>query len=820
MFFSSIKNTVLRVAARVLTFTIIIIVLLLSALSIYVRYNKASLLVSIQNTISKNISGTVKIRDIDVSTLLSFPYIAVNLQDVQLLDTLYNKPLLECKEISCRISLFKVGDVQHQLSRLVIKQGSINLFTDTVGYSNVNSIFPKSTKEKPANNQAFIVHNIELVDMRFIIHNEQRKKDFDFNIENLDAALENKDSLLLLSVREKIMVNQMVFNRNRGSYLEHNKVEGEMNLHYNRTAKTLQCDKSDLNINGQPQTISAMFRFENASSFYLDIASKKLKYEKGIEALTPRLRQKLSAIQLKEPIALHAVIEGPLSNGANPLVNVTWETKENQFGSGPVIFDECSFNGNFTNHTKDTLPLTDEFSIITMQSFAGKWHGLLLTGKDIKVVNLVDPVVTFNLSSSATLPDIDDAIGSEALTFLEGKATVNLYYNGPLVADPSQLKNLNARFQISDGKIIYEPRNVLLEKCSGLMAIEGNQLAFKDFQFDFKRNHFSLNLQGNEMSNLSNNLQQKAALQIGIHSPYVHLDEILQILSVPQKKKSKKIQPHFAVTANKIDDLLANSNWVVNATADKISKGNFYAQKLNADIKLQENHWDIEHVIIYHADGIISAKGQLNQQNARNSGISAAITLQHLNIQKLLAAFDNFGQTSVTSANLKGTLNADANISASINNNTGKVVPGTVTGVLNFSLKNGAIIHHKGLEEMKLLFLKNRDMSDVRFAELKDRIDLKPTYMYINKMEIQSSAISMYIEGQYDVYGKNTDLLIQVPFSNFGKRDETAIPLNKGVDAKTGLSIWIGAKNNDKGEIKFTPRLSKKKFKKDKENPD
>ena len=81
-------------------------------------------------------------------------------------------------------------------------------------------------------------------------------------------------------------------------------------------------------------------------------------------------------------------------------------------------------------------------------------------------------------------------------------------------------------------------------------------------------------------------------------------------------------------------------------------------------------------------------------------------------------------------------------------------------------------------------------------------------------MEIQSTAVSMYLEGQYDIYGKNTDMLIQVPFSNFGERDETTPLKNKGVDAKTGLSIWISAKNNEYGEIKLTPRLSKKKFKK------
>jgi hypothetical protein len=80
-------------------------------------------------------------------------------------------------------------------------------------------------------------------------------------------------------------------------------------------------------------------------------------------------------------------------------------------------------------------------------NLSGKWHGLLLTGKDIKVNNLLKPVVEFNLSSFASLTDIDNAIGSDAITFMAGTASIGLSYNGPLVADPAQLKNLTAALQ-------------------------------------------------------------------------------------------------------------------------------------------------------------------------------------------------------------------------------------------------------------------------------------------------------------------------------------------------------------------------------------
>ena len=57
---------------------------------------------------------------------------------------------------------------------------------------------------------------------------------------------------------------------------------------------------------------------------------------------------------------------------------------------------------------------------------------------------------------------------------------------------------------------------------------------------------------------------------------------------------------------------------------------------------------------------------------------------------------------------------------------------------------------------------------------------------------------------------KNTDILIQVPFSNMKKRDENYKAKNKGVNAKTGASVFIRAHNTEDGSIKMVPTMSKK----------
>lgn len=109
---------------------------------------------------------------------------------------------------------------------------------------------------------------------------------------------------------------------------------------------------------------------------------------------------------------------------------------------------------------------------------------------------------------------------------------------------------------------------------------------------------------------------------------------------------------------------------------------------------------------------------------------------------------------------------------------------------------------------------KKRDFDNIRFAELKDRLDISKGDIKINRMEIQSTVLSLFVEGIYSTKG-NTDLSIQIPLSNLKKRKEDYQPVNIGVDKKGGRSIFLRGRPGKDGNISFAVDLFNK-FKKDK----
>jgi len=85
----------------------------------------------------------------------------------------------------------------------------------------------------------------------------------------------------------------------------------------------------------------------------------------------------------------------------------------------------------------------------------------------------------------------------------------------------------------------------------------------------------------------------------------------------------------------------------------------------------------------------------------------------------------------------------------------------------------------------------------------------------LHRMNIQSTAFTLYAEGTYDLK-KGADMSLQVPLSNLKTKDANKAPQSRGNDSKGGVSLWLRAKTGDDGKLKVSWDPFKKALKKDK----
>jgi hypothetical protein len=205
--------------------------------------------------------------------------------------------------------------------------------------------------------------------------------------------------------------------------------------------------------------------------------------------------------------------------------------------------------------------------------------------------------------------------------------------------------------------------------------------------------------------------------------------------------------------------------------------------------------------------GHIALKGTLlNRTNFHEANLK--VNMENVDVSKVFAGFDNFGQDGITAQSLEGKLSADIEASMKISNE-GKVIPSSIVSRVDFSLKDGALNNYEPIKKIQHFIFKKRDFDNIRFAELKNRLEISNQEIKINRMEIQSSVLSLFVEGIYSKKG-TTDLSIQIPLSNLKKRNEDYNPENIGVDKKGGRSIFLRGQRGEDGNIKFKLDLFKR----------
>jgi hypothetical protein len=198
-----------------------------------------------------------------------------------------------------------------------------------------------------------------------------------------------------------------------------------------------------------------------------------------------------------------------------------------------------------------------------------------------------------------------------------------------------------------------------------------------------------------------------------------------------------------------------------------------------------------------YGNGSMSAQG-LFQNNTGYNSFSLNTNLNNVNVSTLFYAFDNFGMQSLTDKNIRGNLTADINLQGKLTPDARLITDG-FKSLLNFNLQNGELINFKPMQQIHDKILKKRNLSDVRFADLYDSIEVRGENVTINRMEIRSSVLTMFVNGIYNMK-TGPDMSIQVPLSNL-KANKDSVLVNKGTKQHQGVSVRLRMRRGANGKL-------------------
>lgn len=775
-----------------------------------VSFNKPALLSRINTEFKQRTGGEVSIDNMDLSFFRRFPHITLRLSKVTLHDSLWQQhhhDLLKVENLDLRFSflgsLFAGG--KPRVDKIFLEHGAVYLFTDSTGYSNTMML---RSKDSTGNQQETKWPDFSLMDIRFVLEKQDKKKLFDLDIHRLNCVVGQDKRTLQFDLNTDIQIHTFAFNTEKGSYLKDKPLSGHFRVQFNTGSKILQANKQTLRIDGHPFLLSGRFFPTVAPDpFFLTIQTENIPFKKATGLLTPVIQQKLDQYDIDKPVNLSAVLDAGSADDPTPQINVRMDLVKGSVNTPIGRFTETSFHSSFTNEWIHGHKREDENSIIRLLTFSGTWSAFPLKADTISITDLKHPLLTTDLRSTFELIHLNQLTGSKSIQFRKGMGSLNILFKGPLSGKDSTNAVLNGSMDVDSATISYQPYHFLLTDCKGKIRFKGQDLLVDRLEAHAGSNKLSVKGTAKNLISLLDKNPEMVSMDWSVSSPHLDLQEFTPLLGKPIEplpSKTEKTESLFGTPGSRLDHFLKDGDLHLQFEAADLLYKNFSGAHARAEVLFSGNEVRLTHMIVEQGRGSLTLSGKLRRaSDGAPNPLSFQSHIEGADLPKLFTSFNNFGQQALHDKNLKGELTADVRMDGLMTDKA-TLLQKSLKATVSFSIKEGQLLDFDPIEKIQVAVLKKRDLSEIRFAELKNQLDLDTTTLIIHRMEIRSTAFSFFVEGTYD-WKAGADLSLQVPLSNLKKEKNPGIPpVNKGTDSKTGVSLRLRAKTGEDGKLKVS----------------
>lgn len=786
-----------RLMRRTLRVTATVAALFLIAwlsLAWYVNAHKAEILTTLSRKLSEDLRGELRIGALEPSVFRSFPNISLDLRDVSLRDSLWQQhknSLLECRNLYVKVNPLALLTHRVEVKKITAANGSVFIYTDSSGYSNTYLLERKDTtkKNKPALVEHFGMQNIHL---RFV--NRLKQKLFHCHIKELDGSSSRLAGVISTKVSGKVFVHSMAFNLARGSYLTNQELRFDMRLTYRVADKHLHIPEQTLRISGSPIRLAGNFYLNrDPAAFDIRLSAQDVPFRKALSWTSGNIQRVLGNYDFSRPVSMKIFVSGEMKYRSIPLIKVLYPIRNNTLITPLGKIDRLSYDGEYYNQVRAGAGHGDNNSRIALYRLSGEWKAIPFNADTIEVSNLLAPVIKARVRSSFPLTSLNPVVGATVMSFESGNASADLRYDGSILPEDTTPHFINGFVNIRDASTTYIPRNFAFTNVNASLLFRGHDLFFRNITMRSKNS--SLTMEGDALNFLRFYFSDpgKAIISWRLKSPMINLNDFTGF--VAKRRGVQRSQPARRNAVTRIEHQMAialeAATFSMDARIDRMLYKTFNAHDVIARATFAQSGIRLEKVQVRHGGGSLNISGNIDQA-AANNPFHIKTTVTKADVAELFSSFNNFGQTAITSENLRGLINADADVTGNITD-AGSILKNSFNGFVRFRLEHGAILRFAPFEKLGQFAFKKRNLSAVEVKELQGQLDLKGSKILIQPMSIQTSAINMNVQGVYGLNG-GTDIFIEVPLRN-PEREGARTPVGMLLRRGKGIVLHLRAQD-------------------------
>lgn len=782
---------------KILAVLLSVLVLLLAiffGLLVYVEYNQVTLLERVKQTLSKNIRGELHIENLSLTFLKEFPNISLTIEDVSIKDSAFHKDVFVAEKVFFRVNTLPLLRLKMDARSMVVENGKFYLYRDTAGYFNAEIFKVAKRDTTPTGNINFELEKLRIENLQIVSINDLMGQHISVVAKDIRGTVNNKGDKLVIPLEGTAHIDSMIFKAGKGAFFINKDATIKTTLEYLQEEKKLNILESPIVMDGQTYKMTGYFKFDKKPAYInLEIHNPATDFSRARTVLSDVIAKNMVGMEVSTPVDVSIYVKGDIIPLFPPEVDVNFKLKNSHIKAYGVDFTDATLDGSFMNHVLPNVRNEDSNSRVAFIVKHAKVQGVPISAQ-VSVTDLIRLHMDLAVQSHAALKDFNKLIPDYKYRFTGGKVDVDVAYKGTLdyYLDSTKRSDfddtLRGTIKVANGAFVYDKRKIVLDKINTDIDLSIAKIDVKNLSASLNGNDVFFKGSITSLRRIFVVDEQRMQGNFTLDAPNFDMGKVLteNVLADATKVQAK---PEDATKAAKaIDELTDRVTASILFTSNKFSYKKFVASKVKGEFVVSSKGLLVNDFNLNACKGTINVKGGLNTVAAKDR-LHADVQIKNVDVKEFLTAAENFSQDAIVDSNVRGLFT----VNASINTPLGKdyvPVMDSIRGRIWFSLKNGALINFKPLQDIGKTVFKKRDFNNVTFAEIHDTVVIREGKMFIKRMEISSSVMRVFVQGRYAFKGI-IDMAIQFPLNNLGKKSEDFYADNIGTDAKVGGNIIL-----------------------------
>jgi hypothetical protein len=812
---SSLRTRLLKVGAWLLGGAIVAF----GVLAVVIYLSRDTLFQQVQTYFNRQIDGELLVGSHHVAVQPDpaggwVPGLVLVLRDVHLRDADFARhrvELLTAREMRLRVGFWRLLAPDVRLRNIALADATIRAFIDAGGRSNLSLNRPDSARKASGRGLPTDFLNYlgraHLENVRVSFKDYSKQKWYAANFRDVYFELTDDGPAHDIRLAGRVDFTGLAFNAAQGPYAGNLPTVLDLLVRYDTDTRRLTVAPSLLRTTTDTVRISGHFDFPKDSVPRLDLRfqAQNLPLRRGLALVTPHLRRVIGKFDAFPVVRdLDVRLRGNAGRGQPPAVDVTFDLDTFRFQTHLGLLTDLRAHGTFTNHVNPKLPNWDANSRVLFTNVRGRWEGVVPVNGRFLVQNLTDPIGDLVCHAYSPLAALNDLIGGPSYRFGAGNATADLRFRGDLNqtydSTTGRLRGtLAGTVRVENGTFEYLPRRVRLSAIGGTAHFNERDAWINDFRAT--ANGSPLHVDGliRQLGPFILAPRQRVYAEAHLRSDDFELNTSRYQPVATRRPR----RPRVALT---IDEVIDRLDARLTLDVKKFRFQKFRAENLRGNLNLTNEALSIRSITMNAFGGTFQFRGEVDYLNQYPSRLRTWCSVQNAEVGGVFRAFGNFGQTTLTARNLRGRWSSEGTFQSDLDRDYG-LLPATMHGDMHVRLRDGELLDFEPLKRIQKVILKNRNFDRIRFATIANRFRLRGQELYIDRMEIESSALTLYVGGRYS-FADRTNLRIQVPLLNLRRRDSTyqltrrdptklASVFLTAVDEGDGVKIKLG-KRDDK----------------------